>query len=144
MNRPDQKSPRLPLASLLAPATASPLWNDTDLEALLLHQLRSPLMRAGDPTFEQVLFNPDPDIARLRQIKDYAKGLRDDPHSGIPSDIYHVLYYAAIAAAQVNRPIRLTSLDSDSLKRGLNWALTLHWIPQSLKTLFEQALERQN
>ena len=143
MTRSDQKSSHTPLASLLLPAAASPNWNDADLAALLLHQLQTPLDRPGDPAFGEILLSPSPDIARLRQVKDFAKSFRDDPRSGIPSEICQVLYYAAIAAAQVNTPDRLTSLDSDSFRRGLKWAVALHWIPESLKTLFEQALERQ-
>ena len=39
---------------------------------------------------------------------------------------------------------RLTSLDSQSLNRGLNWAIELQWLPEPLKQLLQQALNRQN
>ena len=138
-----KSSPKAPLATLFAPVASSSLWKDADLAAILLHQLQAPLARPGDPTFEEVLFDPAPDPARLRQIKDFAKSLRDDPDSGIPSETCHVLYYAAIASAQVHTSDRLTSLAPDALSRGLKWALTLPWLTQPLKQLFQQALERQ-
>ena len=138
----DKSEPNL--ATLLAPATPSPLWNDSDLSALLIHQLQAPLARPGAPTFEEVLLSPTPQISHLRQVKDYAKALRDDPNSGIPSELCHVLYYAAIATAQLHTTDSLTSLDTASLKRGLTWALDQHWLPESLKQLFRRALERQN
>jgi hypothetical protein len=97
----------------------------------------------GGPTFAEVLLHPTPDMARLREIKDYAKSLRDDPDSGMPSEICHVLYYAAIAAAQLNTRDLLTSLDFESLRRGLAWTLTLQWLPQSLNELFQRALHDQ-
>ena len=132
------------LATLLAPAGSSPLWTEIDLAALLLHQLQSPLAATGDPTFEEVLLSPNPDVARLRQIKECAKALRDDTDSGIPTEISHILYYAAIAAALLHTADRLTSLDSQSLNRGLNWAIELQWLPEPLKQLLQQALNRQN
>ena len=130
-----------PLATLLAPAASSPLWNDSDLAALLLHQLRSPLARPGDPTFEEVLLSPSPDVQRLRQVKDYAKALRDDPDSGIPSEICHVLYYAAIAVAKVRTGDRLTSLTPEAFAEGLTWTLSRSWVPENLKQLFRLVLK---
>jgi len=144
MSQSSSKSPpQAPLATLFAPVASSPVWNDSDLAALLVHQLQSPLVSPGDPTFEEVLFDCAPHLDRLRKIKDHAKALRDDPDSGMPSEICHVLYYAAIASAQVHASDRLTSLAPDALSRGLNWALTLPWLTQPLKQLFQQALERQ-
>jgi hypothetical protein len=136
-------SAKAPLATLLAPVASSPLWNDSDLSALLIHQLQSPLARAGDPTFEEILLSPSPDVARLRQIKDYAKALRDDAASGMPAEICHVLYYAAITAAQLRTADILTSLDGESLARGQSWALSLKWLPDALKRLFTDSSERQ-
>jgi hypothetical protein len=138
-----KSSPQAPLATLFAPVASSSLWKDSDLAAILRHQLQSPLARPVDPTFEEILFDPAPDPDRLRQIKDFAKSLRDDPDSGVPSEICHVLYYAAIASAQFRTSERLTSLTPDAFARGLTWTLTLPWLTQSLKQLFQQALERQ-
>jgi hypothetical protein len=128
------------LASLLAPPASLPLWNDSDLEAILLHQLRTPVGVAGTTgTFEEHLLAEIGDAQILQSIKSFCKASRDDFASGIPGDVCHVLYYAAIAAAQVHAANRLTRLDDASLATGLRWAMGRIWVPQQLKDLLHKA-----
>lgn len=144
MTSPGNSSPpTAALATLLSPAGSSPLWTDADFEAILSHQLRSPLAGAGGATFQDALLNPRPDIDHLRQIKEFAKTSRDDSTLGIPAQVCHVLYYAAIAAAEVRTGQSITSLNPDDFSRGLRWALGLPWLPQPFQDLFPQALDRQ-
>jgi hypothetical protein len=139
--KPNPHPPTPAIATLLSPADSSNLWTDADYAALLLHQLRSSLPGAGGLTFGDVLLRDDPDPDHLRQIKDFAKAARDDSASGIPPHVCHVIYYAAIAAAQVRGKYRLTSLDSEAFARGLGWASALSWVPQPLQDLFHDALK---
>jgi len=128
------------LASLLGAGDGAALWQESDLAAIVRHQLRTPVDRSEGRTFEEVLLDQAANVESLRRIKELAKGWRDDPGSGIPGEVCHVIYYAAIAAARVRGEASLTTLDGASLARGLRWAVEVEWTPQPLKTLLRTAI----
>jgi hypothetical protein len=141
MERNSSKTP-VPgsLAALLAPPASVPLWNDSELEAIFLHQLRTPVSGAGATgTFEDHLLAEIGDAQILQSIKSFCKASKDDSASGIPGDVCHVLYFASIAAAQIHAGSRLTSLDNASLATGFRWAIGRSWIPQQIKQLLQKA-----
>lgn len=128
------------LASLLAPAVSSDVWRPQDFAAILRHQLDSMIGTRG-PTFRDVLSDPQPDRSLLNQIKEFAKVARNDPGSGVPPEVCHVLYYAAITVAGLRREGWLTSLDDPALRRGIEWALGLPWLDDQLRPMLQAGLQ---
>jgi hypothetical protein len=136
-------------------------WPPREYRAILRHQLaarieadlpdtepgqepshEAPRNRNGpcSLTFAELFERPDPPLALLRRVKDFAKAHRDAPRSAYPPDIAALLYYASIAAALVRRGKRITSLDDQTLRQGFDWCLKCDWIVEPLRALFTAAL----
>ena len=157
---PDDSLPQQ-LAEMLSFSTASEgLWNADDLSAILKHQLSlAPAddWRAGDSdvspanpwpqeascfaTYLELLRAPHPPLAILERMKQVSKASVTHPDSPLPEEVGTALYFAAIAAALVRCHERLTRLDDDGLRWGIQWALDQPWLAEDLRPLFREALE---
>lgn len=129
-------------------------WSERDLGAILIHQLDAPLESdlslvflnihdairpVSDLTFGGILQHPHPPRAALALIKDFAKYLHRKEDADYPEQVATVLYYASIAAA-TRSGIRITSLSTDKISEGCQWALKRTWLTPDLRQLFANAL----
>lgn len=161
----DEKTdPRL-LASVLDLESEGPLrWHASELAAVLRHQLGAPIRpdlekaspdlarrfdaaTAGSPgaaalTFGSLLTDPAPPLELLQLAKDFAKKVMGAPDVPLPDEVATVLYYAAIAPALLRHNQRITGLTDDALRQGVTWAVSLDWVGDPIRPLFEQVLTR--
>jgi hypothetical protein len=93
-------------------------------------------------TFGQLLRHPQPPLALLVQLKEFAKVNRDHPQGTLPEPLCAVLYYAAIATARLRLGQNITRMDEASYRAGLDWCLRLEWLDSATRELFTQAAAR--
>jgi hypothetical protein len=138
---------------------AQELWETGELGAILEHQLDAPLefdligvgaavvgrMRrtfaTGEEirTFGDLLRHPSPPVEILELTKEFAKASRSHADSPLPDEVAAVLYLGSIAAALVRCARRITKLDDEGLRFGLEWALALPWLDDPIRGLIEEA-----
>jgi len=132
-------------------------WNAADAAEALRHQLSAPLLPdiaeipsaevkrlqalAGGLTFLQALTASDQDPALLAAIKEFGRHWRSHPSSPLAGGPATVLYFAAIAAAQVHGHGRITTLSDDQILAGFLWAKVQPG-GETVQELFESALAR--
>jgi hypothetical protein len=153
------------LAKLLEPASsagdAPTIYHGADRAVILRHQLAAPLGEelsspicgaAGradplvnlDPslkTFADLLHHESPPLDLLKRTKEFAKSCRADPDL-LPPEVATLLYYAAIVVARLRHDQRITELDDEKLRKGVEWAIEQAWLDQPTRTLFREGLER--
>ncbi len=147
----DSKSDTTRLADLwdLDPSSQQ-LWQPDELGAILHHQLAAPLVGAaascssdtsGVPASAgELLHHPNPPLAMLIQLKDFAKSNLERHDPSIPSNVAKVLYCAAIAAALVKCHERITQLSPQELQNTLAWASAQPWLESRLRRLLNAAI----
>jgi hypothetical protein len=150
------------LAKLMSLDTeAGNVWQSDELGAILRHQLQAPLefdlitvdteVKAklktlaatdGPPlkTFGDLLRHPRPPIELLALTKEYGKIHRNTPESPLPSDIATVLYFAGIVVALTRCGQRISQLDDDDLRRGVEWVIAQPWVDEATRSLFREGL----
>ena len=150
------------LAKLMSLDTApAHAWQPDELGAILRHQLQSPLefdlitvdaeVKAklktlaaanGPPlkTFGDLLRHPHPPIELLNLTKEYGKVHRNTPESPLPHDIATVLYFAGIVVALTRCGQRISRLDDDGLRRGVEWVASQPWVDEWTRSLFREGL----
>jgi hypothetical protein len=137
------------------------VWQPDELGAILRHQLQSllefdlttvdgevttqltTLANSEDlplRTFGDLLRHPHPPLGLLKLTKDFGKLHRNDPASPLPRDIATVLYFAAIVAALTKLGQRISQLDDQSLRVGVEWVIARPWVDESTRTLFREGL----
>lgn len=72
-------------------------------------------------------------------MKRFAKAMRNHPEAPIPAAVANICYYAAIAAAMVRGGQRISRLDNDTLRQGLNWSASQSWIDEPTRSLLREA-----
>lgn len=140
----------------LAAADAA-TWNSQDLAALLRHQLNLPWNHqafendtAGsvqstandihtDSTLSELFFAANPSVTALRQIKDSWKAAAQSPEPAIPKEVALVLYYGAIAAAQLRAGEFISSSSREAIAEGLIRVLVIPWCPAELRRMLADA-----
>jgi hypothetical protein len=136
-------------------------WHPEELGSILRHQLDSPLMfdlanfapeskealKAINPsatiplnTFGDLLRHPHPPLALLTLVKEFAKDNRNNPQSTLPPEVASVVYFAAIVVALIRCGQRITALDDQALRQGVEWAFAQPWIDEFSRPLFREAL----
>lgn len=141
---------------------ADDLWTPDELGAILRHQLAAPVqydlmlnraehdettaqpaegqaLRGG--TFGDVLHEARPSLELLEQIKQFAKQHHSRPNGSLPAPVARVVYYASIVAAMMRCGRRITRLDDQSLRQGLEWAVAEPWVDQQTRALLQSGLE---
>lgn len=162
-NHLEQSSPGRLAQMLGVVFERDPAWTKDELGSVLAHQLDAPLrqelVRAFGPeaarngrlvptgqgpaqTFAGVLFDTEPDVVLLVQIKEFAKTQRATPQALIPRNVATVIYLLSIAAALVHGGERITSLQDPPLREAFEWALRLSWIDDNCSALLSKAALR--
>jgi hypothetical protein len=95
---------------------------------------------AGEPIGD-LLQSPTTDIHTIRKIKQHAKQLGTSADSEAESDIFLVIYYAAIAAALISHDERITQHTYEDLEQFFSSFMKKNWVPEELKGLFTRARE---
>jgi len=133
------------------------MWKPEELGAILEHQLSAPLeldliglqrplverlrvAREGNPpiqSFRDLLNHPLPPVDLLDAVKQFAKASRGCPDAPLPDEIATVFYFLSIVVALTKCGQRITHLDDQSLRHGLDWALGQSWLDDSTRRLFE-------
>ena len=136
------------LASMLdIDGDTGPAWTGQELEAVLRHQLAAPLRadlgaRASaaeaTTTFQDLLHHPAPPVELLTAAKEFAKACRNDPRSGLPSEVAAVLYFAAIVVARRRCGATITQLSPEELRAGVEWVLAQPWVDAATRRLFDE------
>jgi hypothetical protein len=138
-------------------------WRPEELGAILEHQMQSAVsfdLGGVEPelapklrmlaeaegfvvrSLSDVLEHPRPPLELLILIQRFARGMIDHPHAVLPDAVARVIYFAAISAARVRCGERISNLDDEALAGGLRWALTRDWLTDSLRSLFQEVLDR--
>lgn len=125
-------------------------WRSSELAAILRHQLAAPLSPdlehvvpsgpAGPATFFELFSIRNPPVELLSRAKEFAKSRRNAPELGLPAEVATALYFAAIAAALVHLATRISELSDSQLTDGFDWCHKQAWMDESLRALFESAV----
>jgi hypothetical protein len=140
-----------------------PGWRPEDLGGMLRHQLSVSLLSGlgaplgeldrtltaseafkglGAMSFGDLLRHPRPPVEALKLVKDFAKLMRGEKAQSIPQDIALVLYYAAIAAADLRLGASISKLGAPDLGKGVRWAISQTWLDEPTRALFTEELKR--
>lgn len=135
------------------------LWDDSELAALLAHQLSSHIVadaalasaelarrcaaccarsNAAPPTYASSLFDQAAPLDLLRIVKEIAKTHRAHGSDAVRR-VAGVIYYAAILAARLRHGQRISDLHDGQLLQGIERTLAQPWLDARLRALFEQA-----
>jgi len=110
-------------------------WTDADLSAMLRHQLSSGL-NPGEATIAEILAGGS--AGPLEMLKRAAKVNRARGDSGLPADLWRVLYFASIAAAR-RAGHSISELPDDELLRGFEWTAARTWVDEPIKSMMLNA-----
>jgi hypothetical protein len=83
-----------------------------------------------------------PPLELLQAVKDSAKSAAQHADSPLPDEVATLVYFAAIAAALVYCGQRISRLDDTGLQWGFEWSLRQDWVPEQLRSLYEQARQK--
>jgi hypothetical protein len=137
----------------------SEIWSCSDMAAMLRHQLDAPVDPAAADretgksegrerdktdgivkTYRDLFRSQKPCCELLVVAKEFFKGTAGPSSTRQPEqEVAYVMYLASIAVAQTKLKKSISSLSSERLSRGINWALSRGWLDKDLKELFEQA-----
>ena len=135
-------------------------WRPEEFAAVWRHQLASPVRvelsvtgqshsgRSAPPTMPpgltvgELLHHPSPAADLLDALRELAKSSATESADALPRDVARVLYFATIVAGVLRCGRRLTSLDDDSLRRGIEWSLTQEWLDPPTRQLFSDGHAR--
>jgi hypothetical protein len=139
------------LASLMSPEPAGSQWQPQELSAVLLHQMRAPLscalgenastaLREENTTFNDQIKEPHPRLELLEAIRASAKEIMSNAASGIPLEVAGVFYYGSIALARLRLNTRISNLDDNSLRQGIQHLAACPWLDDASRAVFTQAI----
>ena len=138
-------------------------WAPDELEAILAHQLATPLecdLEAFDATlsarleefnaacrppiatFGDLLHHGEPPADVLELTKNFAKSCRANRHAPLPDEISTVLYFLSIVVALTKCDRRITGMDDATLRYSLDWTLRQSWLDDATRALLQQGRER--
>lgn len=127
------------LKALLAPELedwAGFQWSESDLQAILLHQLEVSLEPSGPAahiTVREILYRSSPVAQEMVCLKDFAKKALQD--GGLPREVAKVLYALCLHRSAHARLQGVTSLSREAIEREVRWCLTLGWLPEEVRKL---------
>ncbi len=133
------------------------LWTPGELGAVLEHQLSASVdfdlqavshgpagrvqavAAAAVPpikTFRDLFTHSHPPVELLELAKRFAKQCRSHPESPLPDEVATVLYFLSIVAALMKCGRRISGLDNQALRHGLDWGLAQSWLDEDTRRLF--------
>ena len=130
------------------------VWSEEDFAPMLQHQLAATvkveLMSNAPPSsssmdsgtsptlsLRDLLAAEKPPVELLRRLKEFAKSSIRQSDSSLPDEVATVLYFSAIAAAQLKCGEQISGLSADGLRHGYQWAHARTWLTPELASLFE-------
>src|SRR5581483_9615658 len=139
-------------------------WNADELATMLRHQLNSPIRTdvkkmsgellarfdqaaagasgAATMSFGSLFGANQPNVKVLQVVKDFAKQSISQKDGSLPEELGAVLYYASICTALLRcNGQRISGLDNETLKDGLNWSIAQPWLDASLATLLRATVK---
>jgi hypothetical protein len=123
----------------LASAIDAPLEFDLNTrirEATTTYAEASATTLTPPKTFRELLTGPHPPIELLKLAKDFAKTHAKADNGPLPRDIATMLYFANVAVALVRYGERITKLDDDKLRKGVEWAIAQSWLDETSRGWF--------
>lgn len=141
---------------------AGDLWMPDELGAVLEHQLNAPLATdlghlepgldarlaaispdSGPPvrTFRDLFTHPHPPVELLESTKRFAKHCRNHARNALPVEVASVLYLLSIVVALRRCGRRISGLDSESLRYGVDWARRQPWLDETTRNLLREPYE---
>ena len=93
----------------------------------------------GGESLGTLLYRPETSLEILRRIKNYTK--QYDKNTSEIHDVALIIYYAAIAHGLVYHHEKISEYDLNKLKEAFSKIHNQDWIPQDLRSLFEQAIQ---
>ncbi len=136
-------------------------WAEEEFGAILAHQLAAPLehdLRSVDPevgerlrglaaegtaplaTFRDLLHHAQPPLQFLELTHKFAKRCHEGPERLLPSEVATILYLLSITVARTRCHARISRLDDQSLRVGLQWALAQSWPDEDTRRLLREGL----
>jgi len=91
-------------------------------------------------SFRDLFCHPHPPVELLDLTKDFAKACKNHPDSPLPGEVASVLYFLSIAVAMAKCGARISQLDDDSLRTGLEWASGQPWLDEQTRNLLVEGL----
>ena len=92
-------------------------------------------------TFGDLLFHPHPPVELLESTKAFAHKQRCRRDATIPNEVATMLYFASIAAALSRCKECITSLSSERMRAGMEWAIEQPWIEDRTAALIREGME---
>lgn len=146
----DETDPALLSELLRMDETAGDLWRPDDLGSVLRHQLTVPIreVMAGldmKPDRERgglaigELLAISGSLDELELLKKFAKMNSACGEALFPEPVAMILYFSSIIAARARFGARLSSLDDQELRDGLNWCFQQEWLDEQLRAFLENA-----
>jgi hypothetical protein len=129
-------------ADMLCRSLSQPLPLDKsqiDMLPSTLGQLCHSIGLLAGETISELLTNPSSDIAAIRRIKRYSKGLSAQAKSTAENDVAIAIYYAAIAHALVFHDRRITRFSFERLESSFSCLVKEKWISKDLSVLLKAA-----
>jgi len=136
------------------------LWLPEEFGSIFRHQLTAPLctelaglapqlgemlagLRTPDgrpvATFGDLLRHPEPPVALLELVKEFAKASRGPGRRQLPPEVASMLYYLSIGIALLRCDHRLSSLSDAALQEGFHWASAQPWADEETRNLLCRA-----
>jgi hypothetical protein len=140
-------------------------WSDEDLNEILQHQIRTPLMEELQPepgnfelvnllsrtgnqarvaTFGDLLTHSNPSLILLKAAKDFAKMAAGPSDDALPKQVAAALYILLNAAAIVRLNQKITTFDDAEWRQNLHWLMAQSWIELPMRNLAKEALDTSN
>jgi hypothetical protein len=137
------------------------LWTTEELAAIWKHQLAASIefdLGGLEPapaaqlnalltpqgfsvrSFGELLRHANPAVELLELVKQFGKAHLNHPQSPIPREVSTVLYYAAIVAALLRCGKRITALDNEALRYGVEKAVEQPWLDETTRTTLRGGL----
>jgi hypothetical protein len=91
-------------------------------------------------TFRELFQHPHPPVEFLEATKRFAKRCRNQPESPLPDEITTLLYFLAIVVARTRCGVRISGLDGEALRTGLDWALEQPWLDPTVRELLREGI----
>ena len=138
------------------------LWTEEDLNAILSHQMDTPLSvdlgalrgQSADrveqmahargltlKSFGDLFLHRHPPVELLVLTKEFAKRNLASPESSLPKEVAQVLYFGSIALARYRCGESISRLSKADIQIGVEWCLDRHWVKEDLRTLLAEAVQ---
>jgi DNA-directed RNA polymerase specialized sigma24 family protein len=120
-------------------------WSEPELRAIWLDKLEiSAPGSANAATLGELLRAPSPPIESLKQVKELARSWACGEQEDVPAEVAWALYFATIAAAYVRHGLRISRLDDNMLRQGLETLGAIPWLDSGTCQLVDLALRKLN